>query len=95
MSGLRSTRQAIGNREWGAFGRKMDSLGNMNQELPHRCPHCHALVVDRRSATCTTCRKELPAEWIMSKDQAAKMAQHAETIKTIDAIDPYPGPYYR
>jgi len=42
---------------------------------PRRCPKCHALVVDRRSAVCTTCREALPAEWIMTADQAAKMMQ--------------------
>jgi ribosomal protein L37AE/L43A len=41
---------------------------------PHRCPKCHALVVDRRSSTCTTCRVALPADWIMTKDQTAKVA---------------------
>lgn len=40
---------------------------------PHRCPKCHALVVDRRSATCTTYRAALPAEWIMTSEQAAKL----------------------
>jgi ribosomal protein L37AE/L43A len=43
-----------------------------NQQ-PHRCPKCHALVVDRRSSVCTTCRGELPAEWIMTKEQTAKV----------------------
>jgi hypothetical protein len=59
---------------------------------PHRCPKCHALVVDRRSPTCTTCRELLPAEWIMTSQQAAKMmaidreskAEHAESIKRLD-----------
>ena len=59
---------------------------------PHRCPACNALVVDRRSPVCTTCRKELPKEWIMTPDQVAKTAaidreirkEHAESLKVID-----------
>lgn len=47
----------------------------MDQPLPHRCPHCNALVVDRRSPVCTTCKAALPAEWVMSSDQTAKVAQ--------------------
>jgi hypothetical protein len=43
-------------------------------DLPLRCPSCNALVVDRRSAVCTTCRKALPADWVMSPQQKAKMA---------------------
>ena len=42
-------------------------------QQPRRCPKCNALVVDRRSAVCTTCRKPLPAEWIMTAEQTAKM----------------------
>ncbi len=45
----------------------MDSV-----ELPHRCPECNALVVDRRSPACTTCRAALPAAWVMTPAQAAK-----------------------
>jgi hypothetical protein len=49
------------------------------------------LVVDRRSAVCTTCRAPLPADWIMSPEQAAKMmavdkeirAEHADSMKMI------------
>ena len=59
---------------------------------PYRCPKCNALVVDRRSPVCTTCRAALPKEWIMTKEQVAKMeaidrecrADHAESIKTLD-----------
>jgi len=40
---------------------------------PHRCPKCHALVVDRRSPTCTTCRAALPADWIMTPEQTAQV----------------------
>jgi hypothetical protein len=61
-------------------------------QQPHRCPKCNALVVDRRSPVCTTCRAALPAEWIMTKEQAAKMealdqqirADHVASIRTID-----------
>jgi hypothetical protein len=41
--------------------------------FPLRCPHCKALVVDRRSPTCTTCRAELPAEWILTPTQIRKL----------------------
>jgi hypothetical protein len=41
--------------------------------LPHRCPKCSALVVDRRSPVCTTCRTELPKDWVMTPEQAARM----------------------
>ncbi len=40
---------------------------------PHRCPACQALVVDRRSATCTTCRVELPKDWVMTPEQIRKV----------------------
>ncbi len=61
-------------------------------DQPKRCPQCHALVVDRRSPVCTTCRAGLPAEWIMSKDQAAKVmaldaqarAQHVQEMRSLD-----------
>ncbi len=64
---------------------------------PHRCPKCHALVVDRRSATCTTCRAALPAEWIMSKEQAAKMMAldreaRAEHLASLRKLDPRSDP---
>jgi hypothetical protein len=60
--------------------------------LPHRCPRCHALVVDRRSPVCTTCRAALPADWIMTPAQAAKLkaidqdarAVHAQELKILD-----------
>jgi hypothetical protein len=49
-------------------------------------------VVDRRSPVCTTCRAELPAAWIMTPAQAAKMmaldreirAEHAASLNTLD-----------
>jgi hypothetical protein len=60
--------------------------------LPHRCPHCHALVVDRRSPVCTTCRAELPASWVMTPAQVKKTmqldaeirAEHDASLKRID-----------
>ena len=62
------------------------------EQLPHRCPKCQALVVDRRSKVCTTCRAELPKEWIMTPEQADKMmaidreirAEHAASLNRID-----------
>jgi hypothetical protein len=61
-------------------------------QQPHRCPKCHALVVDRRSPVCTTCREALPKEWIMTPEQVAKTmaidreirAEHAASLKTLD-----------
>ncbi len=61
---------------------------------PLRCPRCHALVVDRRSATCTTCHQALPADRIMTRDQVAKVteldrdarAQYAESIRTLNPL---------
>jgi hypothetical protein len=66
----------------------------MDQELPHRCPHCHALVVDRRWPNCTTCQQALPAEWIMTRNEAAKLAavdkqskgQHVQSMRTLDPM---------
>jgi len=65
---------------------------------PHRCPKCHALVVDRRSATCTTCRVALPAEWVMTKEQTTKLmaidretrAEHLARMKILN--DPWNQP---
>ncbi len=65
----------------------MDSLPQ-----PRRCPDCNALVVDRRSPICTTCHAALPAEWIMTKEQAAKVmaldaqarVQHLQEIRKLD-----------
>ena len=59
---------------------------------PFRCPKCHALVVDRRSPVCTTCRVALPAEWIMTPQQKAKLmsidreikAEHVASLNTLD-----------
>jgi len=45
----------------------------MDAPLPHRCPKCNALVVDRRSPTCTTCHQALPADWVMTPKQVAKV----------------------
>jgi hypothetical protein len=63
-------------------------------DLLHRCPRCNAQVVDRRSPVCTTCRRELPAEWVMSRDQAAKVTaldrtikmQHAASMRSLDPL---------
>ena len=63
-------------------------------DQPHRCPKCHALVVDRRSAVCTTCRTALPKEWVMTPKQAAKVmdldaqarAQHVREMRTLDPL---------
>ena len=60
---------------------------------PKRCPKCQALVVDRRSLTCTTCRAALPAEWVMTNEQTAKMmkleAQNRATHKAeMQSLDP-------
>jgi hypothetical protein len=59
---------------------------------PHRCPKCNALVVDRRSPVCTTCRQALPADWIMTPKQTAKVmaidkqirAEHTASLRKID-----------
>jgi hypothetical protein len=63
-------------------------------DLPLRCPSCNALVVDRRSVVCTTCRKALPADWVMSPQQKAKMAalerqarlHHLESMRSLDPL---------
>jgi hypothetical protein len=63
-------------------------------QLPHRCPKCKALVVDRRSPVCTTCRVALPAEWVMTPKQVAKVeaidrdakAEYASAIKQLNQI---------
>jgi hypothetical protein len=64
---------------------------NSNHQ-PKRCPQCHALVVDRRSLTCTTCQADLPKEWVMSKQQVAKVAKleaqsralHKQEMQSLD-----------
>jgi len=64
-------------------------------QLPHRCPKCNALVVDRRSPVCTTCRQALPKEWVMTPQQAEKMmkidaecrAEHIDSMKTLGDND--------
>ena len=61
-------------------------------QLPHRCPKCNALVVDRRSQICTTCHTALPTDWVMTPEQVAKTeaidresrAEHAASLKTLD-----------
>jgi hypothetical protein len=64
---------------------------------PLRCPRCQALVVDRRSALCTTCHQALPAEWVMTVEQAAKLAQldlaaRAQYADSIRALNPLTNP---
>jgi hypothetical protein len=64
---------------------------------PHRCPKCNALVVDRRSPVCTACRAELPKEWVMSREQAAKLAKidadsRALHVTEMHKIDPRSDP---
>ena len=61
---------------------------------PHRCPKCNALVVDRRSPVCTTCRVPLPADWVMTPKQAtdvhaqdlAAKAEHLASMKQLDSV---------
>jgi hypothetical protein len=70
-------------------------------DLPHRCPKGGALVVDRRSAVCTTCRAELPKDWVMTPEEVAKLtaidqeirADYAKEIETLNASSPWGGPY--
>jgi hypothetical protein len=60
--------------------------------LPHHCPKCNALVVDRRSPVCTTCRTALPEDWIMTPEQASKVeaidrearAEHASVMRILN-----------
>jgi hypothetical protein len=64
-----------------------------DEPLPHRCPKCHALVVDRRSPVCTTCRAALPTDWVMTKEQAEKVTAidqeiRAEHAASQNALDP-------
>jgi len=61
-------------------------------DQPHRCPKCQALVVDRRSPVCTTCRAALPTEWVMTPQQVARVnaidreirAEHAEAMQVLN-----------
>jgi hypothetical protein len=73
-------------------------------DFPHRCPKCNALVVDRRSPVCTSCRTALPAAWIMTAEQTAKTneldrqmkATHAAEMKMLDPnLDPDVPPVLR
>jgi len=65
--------------------------------FPLRCPKCQALVVDRRSAVCTTCRVALPKEWVMTKDQIRKIqdadqhvrAEFKASMKFFQDVNPY------
>ncbi len=66
-------------------------------DTPFRCPHCAALVVDRRSPVCTTCKQALPEEWIMTPGQVQKSAaldklaraQHAESMQALAPLKYY------
>jgi hypothetical protein len=63
-------------------------------DTPLRCPKCNALVVDRRSAVCTTCRTALPVEWVMTPEQTAKVmaidqdarAEYNSSMQRLDQI---------
>jgi hypothetical protein len=66
-------------------------------EGPLHCPHCGALVVDRRFANCTTCQAALPPEWVLTPEQVAALEtidQHAraEHAALSDALDPAKDP---
>jgi hypothetical protein len=66
-------------------------------EGPYHCPSCGALVVDRRFANCTTCHAELPAEWVLTPEQIAKLEEidrhaRAEHAAVSDALDPLNSP---
>jgi ribosomal protein L37AE/L43A len=68
-----------------------------SDQRPHRCPRCNALVVDRRSANCTTCREALPKEWVMTNAQAKKvMAMDAQArafyVAEMRKLDPMSDP---
>ncbi len=69
----------------------------MDAIKPHRCPQCNALVVDRRSPVCTTCRVALPKNWVMTPEQSAKMMEldaqaRALHIQEMRALDPLNDP---
>ncbi len=66
-------------------------------DSPLRCPSCNGLVVDRRSALCTTCHVELPKEWLLTDAQIQQLeaidrsarAEHAASMNDLDsAHDP-------
>ena len=66
----------------------------MDEIQPFRCPKCNALVVDRRSPVCTTCRQALPTAWVMTPKQVAKVeaidrdakAEFSATMKQLNQI---------
>jgi hypothetical protein len=63
------------------------------EAVPHRCPKCDALVVDRRSPVCTNCHEALPGDWIMTPEQIAKVEEidshaKAEHAAAMEALDP-------
>ena len=67
----------------------------IDADAPPRCPKCNALVIDRRSPTCTTCRELLPAEWIFSATETAKLnaldahakSQHAQSMQKLGQFE--------
>ncbi len=68
---------------------------DFDHDAPLRCPKCNALVVDRRTATCTTCHEALPADWVLSREQAATLTaldehakfKHAQSMQKLGAAD--------
>jgi hypothetical protein len=59
---------------------------------PFRCPKCAALVTDRRIPICTTCRADLPAEWLLTAEQFTQLTaidQHARAghAALLDQLD--------
>jgi DNA-directed RNA polymerase subunit N (RpoN/RPB10) len=66
-------------------------------DAPLRCLKCGALVVDRRSANCTTCAEPLPADWVLSPGQVEKLAAidqaaRAEHAAAMDDLAPETDP---
>ena len=53
------------------------AMPNWNMDEPQiqplRCPSCRALVVDRRSAHCTTCKAELPESFTLQPEQLRQL----------------------
>lgn len=64
---------------------------DLEHDAPHRCPKCDALVVDRRSPTCTNCHTALPAGWVLSREETAKLSaldahakfKHAQSMERL------------
>jgi hypothetical protein len=68
---------------------------DLDHDAPLRCPKCNALVVERRSPTCTTCHAALPPEWVLSREETAHLTamddhakfKHAQSMERL-SIDP-------